>query len=383
MKRLILCAAVVACGVGCKQTTLAAVWDVVQTYESPIFGDGVLSHSSIAVVGADVVVGVSHDDILMENDGAAHLFNGESGELRQTFHNPDPHIGDQFGRSVASMSENVLVGAPSSVYAPAPTPGIAYLFDTSGNLLQTFNNPEPNPHDGFGYSIAVAGDTVAISAPNDDTRGGNAGAVYLFRSGAMPLPLFSPTASLGDYFGSSVAAVGNNILVGAGGSDKAAYLFDTSGNLLQTFQNPEPVGGGLFGQNVASLGDDVLIDALDGEHAYLFDSETGGVSQTFFNPSPGETFGHAIAGVGENVFVGAGSATMHLFDVSSGGLLHTFDNPGGKIGAPIVIMGDGVLTGDGGTAYLFAPIPEPSTLVLLFMGAAGLLAYALRKRRRR
>ena len=121
--------------------------------------------------------------------------------------------------------------------------------------------------------------------------------------------------------------------------------------------------------SVAPLGDDVLIDALDGEHAYLFDSKTGNLLQTFINPLPGETFGHAITGVGENVFVGAPSATMHLFDASSGDFLYTFDNPGGNIGAPIVIKGNGVLTGDGGTAYLFVPVPEPSTFALLAMGA--------------
>jgi len=96
--------------------------------------------------------------------------------------------------------------------------------------------------------------------------------------------------------------------------------------------------------SVAFLGDDVLIDALDGEHAYLFDSDTGDVLQTFHNPLLGETFGHAIAGVGENVFVGAPSGTMHLFDATSGDLLHTFDNPEGNIGAPIVISGNRVLT---------------------------------------
>ena len=99
--------------------------------------------------------------------------------------------------------------------------------------------------------MAATSDTVAISAPNDDTRGGNAGAVYLFDSSGAPGPvLFSPTASAGDYFGGSIAAVGNNILVGAGGSDEAAYLFDTSGSLLQTFENPREAGGGQFGCSV-------------------------------------------------------------------------------------------------------------------------------------
>jgi len=330
----------------------------------------------------DVVVGVGYHDILMEDDGAAYLFNGKTGELLQTFDHPVPHTGDQFGRSVASAGDNVLVGAPSSAYTPDPTPGAAYLFGTSGNLLQTFENPTPNTNDGFGYSVAATSEAAVISAPNDDTRGGNAGAAYLFDlSGNLQTTFFSPAASSGAYFGSSVAIAGENILIGEGGADEAAYLFDASGNSLQTFEKPAGTRSGHFGQTVASLGDDVLIDALDGEHAYLFDSETGDVSQTFFNPIPGETFGHGIAGAGQNVFVGAPSLTMHLFDATSGDLLHTFDNPGGKIGAPIVVMGNGVLTGGGGTTYLFKPIPEPSTLALLAMAVAAIGIGWWRRRR--
>ncbi len=104
--------------------------------------------------------------------------------------------------------------------------------------------------------------------------------------------------------------------------------------------------------------------------------------QTFFNPLAGETFGHAIAGVGENVFVGAPSATMHLFDASSGDLLHTFDNPGDKIGASIVIVGNGFITGGAETTYLFSPVPEPSTLVLLVASALCLLFHTCRRKRR-
>lgn len=383
MKRLILCAAVVLSGAGQGQAVAAVIGDLLQTYRNPIPGDGVSFDTSIATVGGNVLVGVGYHDIRLEDDGAAHLFSGESGELQHTFHNPDPHDGDQFGRSVAPMANSILIGAPSSCYTPSPTPGAAYLFSPSGALLQTFTNPTPGVCDGFGYSIAATGDTVAISAPNDDTRGGNAGAVYLFGpSGTLRHALFSPTASGGDYFGSCVAAVGGNIAVGAGGSDKAAYLFSTSGNLLRTFENPEPVGGGHFGQSVASLGDNVLIDALDGQHAYLFDSETGNRLRTYVNPLPGETFGHGIAGAGDRVFVGAPSATMHMFDASSTELLHTFDNPGGKIGAPIVIMGDGVLTGGGEYTYLFATVPEPSAVVALLTAAVGLLAYSWRRRRR-
>ena len=35
------------------------------------------------------------------------------GGLPRTFQNPQPDVGDDFGRSIAVIGENVLVGAPS------------------------------------------------------------------------------------------------------------------------------------------------------------------------------------------------------------------------------------------------------------------------------
>jgi WD40 repeat protein len=375
------------CSVGPQHAVAAIEFDVTRVYVNPIPGDSISSGTSIAAVGNNVVVGVGYHDIAHEDDGAVYLFDRKTGTLQRTYFNPDPHVGDRFGEAVVPMGNNILIGAPSSAYAPVPTPGVAYLFNSSGQKLQTFLNPTPDVADGFGFSIAATNDTVAISAPNDDTRAtehGNSGAVYLFDAeGTLQHVLFSPTPSGGDYFGSAVAAVGNDILVGAGGSDKAAYLFDTSGNLLRTFENPGEIGDGHFGQSLGPLGDDVLIDALDGEHAYLFDGETGELLQTFFNPLPGETFGHGIAGHGQRVFVGAPSLTMHLFDACSGDLLYTFDNPGGKIGAPIVIMGNGVLTGGGEKTYLFTVIPEPtSKMIWCLVGLTFVAVYYRRHRRR-
>ena len=72
----------------------------------------------------------------------------------------------------------------------------------------------------------------------------------------------------GDYFGRCVAFVGRNILIGASLDDTgakkagAAYLFDgTTGKMLHKFVNPNPVAIPYFGTQVAALGNDILIMA--------------------------------------------------------------------------------------------------------------------------
>ncbi len=389
-----LAAVVVLVGVG-QKVALADPGDLLQTFPNPTGEQGVWFGSTITAVGDNVLFGVGYDGTGSDDAGVAYLFDGETATPLHTFLNPNPHNGDLFGRAAVAVGDNVLISAQSSIYAAAPQPGIAYLFNTSGDLLQTFHNPFPGAGDGFGCSIAAVGGNVVISAPNDDTRGGNAGAAYLFNTaGGLIETFYSPATGGGQYFGNSVAAVGDNILVGAGGTGKAAYLFDTSGNLLQTF--PNPVGAGnYFGQYVAAVGNDVLISAFGGAGAaYLFDTDTGSLLDTFLDPTPGpnDLFGRSVAGVAGNVLVGGYSAdaggtrtgTAFLFDSSSGDLLQTFETGADDIvDINVASLANNVLIGGGSSGYLFEgePIPEPSTLILLTIGAVSLLAYGWQRRR--
>jgi hypothetical protein len=156
----------------------------------------------------------------------------------------------------------VLIGAVNA--------GAAYLFSTDGTLLTTFTRPTPAALDGFGRSVAaMVNDRVLISAYRGDTGATDAGAAYLFSTDGTLLTTFTnPTPAINDYFGSSVAAGGNDrVLIGAIGDDTGAtdagavYLFSTNGTLLTTFTNPASAASG-FGSSVAAVGTDrVLISA--------------------------------------------------------------------------------------------------------------------------
>jgi len=177
---------------------------------------------SVSIYGNYILVGADREDAGVEEAGAVYLFD-TSGNLLQTFNNPNPMPYDHFGHTVVISENHVLVGTSGAESA--------YLFDTSGNLLQTFNDPR---HDtAFGHWVSISGNNVLIGANLDDTGANNAG---------------------------------------------SAYLFDTSGNLLQTFNNPIPGFNDKFGHTVSISGNHVLVNAYDvdagAENAgavYLFD----------------------------------------------------------------------------------------------------------------
>jgi len=185
------------------------------------------------VSGDLVVVGANGDDTGATDAGAAYVFDAANGSLLCTLNNPTPAASDQFGWSVAVSGSTVVVGAYSDDTG-ATDAGAAYVFDaTTGNLLQTLNNPTPASSDQFGMSVAVSGSTVVVGAYSDDTGATDAGAAYVFdaATGDLLQAINNPTLTSSEYFGSSVAVSGSTVVVGAYGNDAgaadagAAYVF--------------------------------------------------------------------------------------------------------------------------------------------------------------
>jgi hypothetical protein len=112
--------------------------------------------------------------------------------------------------------------------------GAAYLFTTNGTLLTTFISPTPTVSDNFGYTVAAVGSSrVLIGAYGQSIGASQAGAAYLFSTNGTLLNTFTnPTPAVNDWFGQSVAVLGtDSVLVGAvwddtGATDSgAAYLY--------------------------------------------------------------------------------------------------------------------------------------------------------------
>lgn len=241
---------------------------------------------SVAISGDYVVVGAHKDDTGASDAGRAYLFDAASGTLLQTFENPTPAADDRFGYAVAISGNNVVVGAYWDDTG-AVDAGSAYLFDAvSGALIWTFSEPTPMVGDNLGISVAVSGNNVLVGAYHDDTGATDAGSAYLFdaTTGALLHTFNNPEPNPADGFGWSVAISGNKALVGAyfddagAGNAGSAYLFDAeTGGLLQTFNNPFPAINDYFGFSVAVYGNSVVVgsyfddtDATDAGSAFLY-----------------------------------------------------------------------------------------------------------------
>lgn len=222
---------------------------------------------------------------------------------------------NEFGASVAITGDTLVVGAPrqdSGLTGPNPPSGSPPEARNSGAAfiyIRAANGTWPAPHyikpnansieARFGTRVAIAGNLIAVSAPNDGNTAGmmnGPGAVYLYQrnpSGVwtaapgVTLPIRSAFLRPGDQFGTGLALSPTTLAVGAPGDDLTAtgfpsavttdsgalYVFraeegkwkDVTSNLAR-MKAPNPDTGDFFGRSVAIDGDTVAVGA-DGEAA--------------------------------------------------------------------------------------------------------------------
>jgi hypothetical protein len=148
--------------------------------------------------------------------------------------------------------------------------GSVYLFDGNRNLITTIVSPQPVQFGSFGNALAAFGNNLLVAEQRGFTGNLRAGVVHVFdgSTGAFIRSFFNPTPENFEFFGNSVAASGNNILVGALRHIKthsflgAAYLFNgTTGDLTATVLNPDRSVQDSFAHQVAVIENSVLISS--------------------------------------------------------------------------------------------------------------------------
>ena len=193
--------------------------------------------------------------------GAAYVFtrSGTTWSQQAYLKASNPGANDAFGTSVAVDGDTVVVGAwqeDSSTMGVNGTPnelasnaGAAYVFTRSGSTWsqQSFLKAGNfGANDGFGYSVAVSGDTVAVGASGEDssTTGLNstpnegatdAGAAYIFAPAqAAPTVASIAPASGSTAGGTSVTITGTGftgatgVTIGGAAATSVNVASDTS-----------------------------------------------------------------------------------------------------------------------------------------------------------
>ena len=137
----------------------------------------------------------------------------------------DAAKGDGFGWSVAISGDTAFVGAWGKTVGGRRCVGTAYIFTRSGrhwSQQAELSDPDAASNDQFGWSVALNGNTASVGAPNKIASGKRkAGAVYIFtRSGtswSQQAKLTVGGAAAYDHFGDSLALSDNTAFIGTPG----------------------------------------------------------------------------------------------------------------------------------------------------------------------
>jgi hypothetical protein len=241
---------------------------------------------SVAISGNTAVVGArNHDPDMgkgpLANAGAAFIFvrSGDTWIQEAKLIPKDAQAGDTFGVSVAIDGNAVVVGATGTDVDDVDNAGAAYVFVRQGIIWTQKAKlvaSDPGMDDGFGVSVGIDGNTVAVGADGKDQLPVyDTGAVYVFlfrgTSWDQKAKLTSPELPIGDYFGSSVAISNDRLVVGATEANPngnrgpgSAYVFQGSGNswhLEAKLTAKDARNGDFFGNAVAFNGSTIAVGA--------------------------------------------------------------------------------------------------------------------------
>ncbi len=287
---------------------------------------------------------------------------------------------------VSISGDTAVVGAVYASSPSAPGSGAAYVFVRNGvqwSQVAKLNASDSQSGSGFGAQVLIRGDTVLISASNQDFRG----AVYVFRGGggswSQEAKLESSDAP--NNFGDAIAFDNETLFVGANNDNSkgsvagAAYVFQRVGTTWTQTQKILASDGGSgdrFGATLGISGAFAVIGCELRNTAYVF-QEVGQIwTQTVLlepvNGGGNEAY-NAVAIDGSTIIVGARSDDQLMVDAGAA-YVYTWDGAswnlqtklvaadgatGDSFGKSVAIEGDRAVVGSiipplaAGAAYVF------------------------------
>jgi predicted amidohydrolase len=312
-------------------------WGLQQRIFASDAAAGDLFGQSVAINGDTIVVGSPGvDGPVGLNQGSAYVFVRSGGvwSQQQKLASPDAEADAQFGQSVAISGATIVTGSPGADGAGGIDQGSAYVFALSGGVWsqqQKLAPPDAGEGDNFGSSVATSGDLIVVGSPLYDGAGGSQqGSAYVFaHSGGVwsqQQKLAPSDAGARANFGQSVAISGDMVVVGspyhdgaAGVLQGSAYVFAHSGGVWSQQQKlgaSDADEEGEFGLSVAINGDTVVIGSRNDGAAgvnqgsvYVFARSGGAWSQQqklgASDAAEGAQFGFSVAMSDEMLVAGS------------------------------------------------------------------------------
>ena len=305
------------------------------------FGEGIYISGNYALISA---IGVSN------SQGAAYLYDTQTGTLIHTFTSSAPNDYDYYGWDTYIKDNYIIIAQPYSDVQTTNS-GIIEVFDlTTQNLLYTIYNPTPAASDWFGGEYQVINNYIFVTHGYDDTGASNAGTLFMYdlATGNLLRTFNNPFPAANDYFsgsgGNNIQILGNTLLVGSHSDSQGAtdagrvYAFNlTTGALLYSINNPAPQNTDNFGRSIYAYDHYVFIScdfdnfgAADAGSGYIYDTNTGTLLYTINNPTPAasDRFTLSVRGVDNYVYVynipqNNGDVSLYVYDITNGSLVYT------------------------------------------------------------
>jgi hypothetical protein len=181
---------------------------------------------SVALSGDTALIGAPYRQVgARELEGIAYVFvrSGDTWSRQgDALTASGGTANDSFGSAVALDGDTALIGAPYHKVGSNTDQGVAYVFVRSGATWSQQGGElnTDSSRQGFGYSVALAGDRALVGSPRDVVDGNIQGAAYAFvrygstwsRQGGT---LSTANDGVHDFFGSAVAVSGDTALIGA------------------------------------------------------------------------------------------------------------------------------------------------------------------------
>lgn len=334
------------------------------------FGHAVAIDGDTIVVGSRNDTGQGFTDA-----GAAYVFvkpiGGWSGNLHETAKlvGSEDYQRAELGSSVAIAQDTIVLGQVlDAVYVYVkPLSGWAGTLTESAVLWASDDEPII---EAFGHDVALSGETIVVSATDTVTLADDQGAAYVFVkpvagwSGELTesAKLTSSDGAANDLFGESVAISGDTIAVSAwfddvdGNEDEGSvYVFvkpnvGWTGNLNESAKLIMSDGAwdSSFGFDIAMSGDTIIV----GNHADVIGTREQGSAYVFTKPvggwtgnlnesskllacdaSSSDNFGIGVAIDGATIVIGASNAPIGSNPAQ--GAAYVFENGvGGKPNKP-------------------------------------------------
>lgn len=415
-------------------TVQSAYLKAVNTGADDQFGAGVAVSGDTVVVGAPSedsnATGVNGDPFNNASgaSGAVYVFvrTGSTWSQQAYIKASNTGSGDEFGGAVALDGNTLVVAARledsnatgvngNQTNNSTLDAGAAYVFVRSGTTWSQqayLKASNTGFFDGFGRTVAISGDTIAVAAMGEDSNATgvngdqtnnsapNAGAVYVFvRSGttwSQQAYVKASNTEGGDEYAASVALSGDTLIVGApsessissgvngdqsnnnGTSSGAAYVYVRNGTswsqqaYVKVANNGNQHVGEIFGTSVAISGDTAVVggpgNSFDKSGTFASGSTSGAAyvftragtswSQTAYlkasNAGVGDNFGTTVAISGNTIVVGA----LGEWSLSGGVNGDQTNNGGSGAGAAYVFTNPG--GGWSQLAYVKASNPDPN-----------------------